>query len=773
MKSQQSPSGQLALLSVVIPGAIGLAVVARTLLVYLGHDPLATLIVVSMGVGLLVGLGELLLRVQRARALEREVHALPQPATEAAVEKASPRLRGLLRARVEMQPTPSAGESITPYLVGLMVMLGLLGTLLGLFETLSGAGRALTESGNVEALRNGLSGPMRGLTRSFGCSAAGVSASAMLGLAAVLVRRLEMRVLGAVHAYSAGPLRELSPVRRQLDALDRLSNQGEALPRAADALALAAERLSGLAERWEAAHQSATEAQQKSLLEAFERLRGELTRAAVDAGKALGSSVTPLVERMVAQTGEAAAQSMNATLSALERDLGMRREADAALRAALREEVTSARTWLEQDAQEKAKANGARLEAMERTLTRHAEEQAARLTADREQAHAHIAALENAARVLTTQLSEDAEARRAESSRLLGDLAARMDQAASDRAQESREQLEAVSALGRTIVEQSSEREEMLVQRWQELTQALAQALSEARADDRTRLAEQRAELERHNGALAERWAALALEVQSMAEASRGEEEARLARLDKLADSVGSDLSRLTGAMSEQLDARLERERLQVERTDAALAAMEKGGRALEEALVRQELAVQTLLEGGAQQLSDMGSVAQQGALEALQKLAGITEQQASRFAEFEAHLAQNQAALTQKLAEELAAQAGKLGEGLAGTTQLVNDAAAVLRASSAEMGAVAELFAKSVERQREAAQSWLESLGELEGAVERAGRGAAADALGDQLASTQEVFARQLQFQRELFEQLRNLRAPAAPARGEHDVSA
>jgi hypothetical protein len=57
---------------------------------------------------------------------------------------------------------------------------------------------------------------------------------------------------------------------------------------------------------------------------------------------------------------------------------------------------------------------------------------------------------------------------------------------------------------------------------------------------------------------------------------------------------------------------------------------------------------------------------------------------------------------------------------------------------------------------------------------VERAGRGAAADALGDQLASTQEVFARQLQFQRELFEQLRSLRAPpSAPAHEERDVSA
>jgi len=136
--------------------------------------------------------------------------------------------------------------------------------------------------------------------------------------------------------------------------------------------------------------------------------------------------------------------------------------------------------------------------------------------------------------------------------------------------------------------------------------------------------------------------------------------------------------------------------------------------------------------------------------------------------------LQSSQAQHVQGLSDQLTGHAERLGKGLEGTTGLVHEAAGLLKASSIEMAAVAEMFAKSVERQREAASSWLESLGELEGAVERAGRGAAADALGDQLASTQEVFARQLQFQRELFEQLRTLRAPQpVPVHGEHDVSA
>jgi hypothetical protein len=89
-------------------------------------------------------------------------------------------------------------------------------------------------------------------------------------------------------------------------------------------------------------------------------------------------------------------------------------------------------------------------------------------------------------------------------------------------------------------------------------------------------------------------------------------------------------------------------------------------------------------------------------------------------------------------------------------------------------MQAVADLFARSIERQREASDAWLENLGEVEGAALRAGQDAARDALADQLVATQEVFARQLQFQRELFEQLRALRGPtrAGALNGEHDVS-
>ncbi|WP_187345791.1 hypothetical protein [Sorangium cellulosum] len=128
-------------------------------------------------------------------------------------------------------------------------MIGLLGTFLGLFETLRGAREALTLSADVDALRESLAAPMQGLSRAFGTSAAGVSGSAMLGLGAVLVRRAEAGAAAALHAYAAGPLAALTVAGRQLAALEALARQGEALPAAAASLREATSRLERLEER--------------------------------------------------------------------------------------------------------------------------------------------------------------------------------------------------------------------------------------------------------------------------------------------------------------------------------------------------------------------------------------------------------------------------------------------------------------------------------------------------------------------------------------------
>ena len=223
-------------ISVTLCGAVALLVLARTAAYYARTDALALALVLAMAAALLGAMAELLARVGRASRLARELATLPRPATAAAIDGTSEPLRSFLRARLGQPGGAIGGASLAGYVVGLLVMLGLLGTFLGLFETLRGAREALTSSGDVEALRGSLAAPMQGLTRSFGTSAAGVSASAMLGLAAALTRRAELQFGQALATYSAEALAPLTVQMRQLAALEQVAAQGEAWPRIVSAL---------------------------------------------------------------------------------------------------------------------------------------------------------------------------------------------------------------------------------------------------------------------------------------------------------------------------------------------------------------------------------------------------------------------------------------------------------------------------------------------------------------------------------------------------------
>jgi hypothetical protein len=136
---------------------------------------------------------------------------------------------------------------------------------------------------------------------------------------------------------------------------------------------------------------------------------------------------------------------------------------------------------------------------------------------------------------------------------------------------------------------------------------------------------------------------------------------------------------------------------------------------------------------------------------------------QAERLHTFEAQLAAERGASTSALAERLTEHARGLGESLGATAAMVRDASDLLRAGSAEMGAVAEMFTHAVDRYREASDRWLENLGAIEDAIARKEGGEAADLLGTYLAQTREVFDHSLQFQRELFTELRALRSKAS----------
>jgi hypothetical protein len=191
----------------------------------------------------------------------------------------------------------------------------------------------------------------------------------------------------------------------------------------------------------------------------------------------------------------------------------------------------------------------------------------------------------------------------------------------------------------------------------------------------------------------------------------------------------------------------------------------------LEQNIAQQRALLDGLVERVGGMVSELAEAARVSSERTLARLADSAEEQAMRWAKLESELADGRLEHARGLEEQLTTHAERLERKVAEAGDVVRQAAAIWQTSSAEMQTVAELFATSVERQREASDAWLESLGDIEAAVERSGRHAAADALADQLASTQEVFARQLQFQRELFDQLRGLRASGRTSTVEHEA--
>jgi len=117
-------------------------------------------------------------------------------------------LQPSVRARIEGERVGLPGPSLTPYLVGLLVMLGMLGTFLGMVMTFKGAVFALEGSADLQAIRAALAAPIKGLGLSFGTSVAGVATSALLGLVSALPPRAPAShpPAGQSHCHGAATL---------------------------------------------------------------------------------------------------------------------------------------------------------------------------------------------------------------------------------------------------------------------------------------------------------------------------------------------------------------------------------------------------------------------------------------------------------------------------------------------------------------------------------------------------------------------------------------
>jgi hypothetical protein len=226
---------------------LGTAAVVMMGMNFIESDTLALTVTAVIGGVYAIGAMELLQFRRATSTLTRSLAALSEEVADRIVAldewliKLPPSLQHSVRQRIEGDRLALPGPVLTPYLVSLLVMLGLLGTFVGLVETLKGVVVALEGSSELESIRQALTAPMGGLGLAFGTSVAGVAASAMLGLMSTLSRRDRMLSTRQLDSKVATVLRRFSMTHQRQETFKALQVQSRSLPEIAGKLhALAA-----------------------------------------------------------------------------------------------------------------------------------------------------------------------------------------------------------------------------------------------------------------------------------------------------------------------------------------------------------------------------------------------------------------------------------------------------------------------------------------------------------------------------------------------------
>jgi len=269
---------------------------------FVGSDPLALTVTAMIAAVYVLGIVELLQFRRTTASLSQALSALPQNGQQAEslplepwLDCLPPSLRNAVRARIEGERVGLPAPVFTPYLVGLLVMLGLLGTFVGMVETLGGAVVALQGSAELEAIRAGLAAPIKGLGLAFGTSVAGVATSAMLGLNSTLCRRERMEATRHLDDLAADAFREYSPSYTRQETFRVLQSQADSLPAVVTSMEAMADKLNRMAEALTANQEqfhAATSAHYGELARSVDQ---SLRESLADSGKLAGESIRPVV----------------------------------------------------------------------------------------------------------------------------------------------------------------------------------------------------------------------------------------------------------------------------------------------------------------------------------------------------------------------------------------------------------------------------------------------------------------------------------------------
>jgi len=291
--------------------AVGLAVIAWVGAGYVLTNPLALAVTILIGAFWLMGVLELQRFGRATVELGLAIDQLTQPPAGLAawLERVPAGLRNAVRRRVEGEPVGLPGPALAPTLAGLLVLLGMLGTFLGMILTLRGTGAALETATDLVAVRNSLIAPVKGLGLAFGTSVAGVAGSATLGLLSALARRERVAVAQRLDALMATTLRRFSQAHQREESLGLLQRQAEAMP-------ALVERLNAMMETLERQHETSN----ARLLASQERFQSEAGAAYAGLAQSVDRTLQASLTEGARIAGETIRPVAEATLAGIARE---------------------------------------------------------------------------------------------------------------------------------------------------------------------------------------------------------------------------------------------------------------------------------------------------------------------------------------------------------------------------------------------------------------------------------------------------------------------
>jgi hypothetical protein len=740
----------------VLAFALGLVAVIWVGVGFVGTSWIALVMTVAITAFYLLGA----LEIRRYRALTSTLADalanVPQPLTHLGdwLARVPATLQNTVRQRIEGERAALPGLALTPYLIGLLVMLGMLGTFLGMVVTFKGAVFALEGSADLQAIRSALAAPIKGLGLAFGTSVAGVATSAMLGLMSAISRRERLGVVRQLDARIGTDFRPFSLAHQRQETFKAMQLQAGALPEVANQLKALMEQIDRRSQQLDEQLMARQEQFHREAASAYtclgQSVAHSLQDSLVASARIAGESIQPVVESAMAALAQESTRQHERVSEVVQTQLqGLSSQFSATT-------GTVADTWT-QALQTHASTSDQLVMGLEKSLngfassfeqrasslldkvnTAMTQSHAERTRSEQAQQAAWAQSLQAMATTLQSEWSQanaQAAARQQAVVQALEQSASAIEQRASEQSSRTSEDMARLLSASEELVRARTESEARWTQQHGERMDQLATVwrneLSALRSEESAR---GQAAVER----LGEWQTGLSIQLQALRNEEDHRGQAAVERLGELQAAMASHLATLGTALEAPMT------RLMATASEAPKAAAEVI------AQLRQEMSQLTERDNVALQ-ERTALVENIGAL--LQSVQHTTGEQRAAIETLVASASGVLNQVSQQFAETLGAQAGRTDE-----------AAAQVGASAAELASLGEAFQHGVQLFSATNEKLVDNLQRIEGAIQQS-MARSDEQLAYYVAQAREVIDLSISSQQGIVEDLRRLRSnpPAA----------